>query len=131
MSEITFLAGSSRTWPYTLANRIAPAGIEIPRPFDITHMLKNPIGRSTGGAFKVMNYESMVWSYQVGTTALYTKLMSFYNPVNPWVWIYYADLHSTEGAWWEASMQEPKVNRGAGNTVANIAINFTHLSRYT
>jgi hypothetical protein len=123
----------SRVAPYTRYDRTTPvqhSDHSVPRPFDIKHSWRQHSGRSTGGAYDLSNYERMDWIYTVGVTALYQRLMNRYTPVNPWVWIFFPSLWSTEGSWVEAAMQEPHIERSGAIVVQNLVISFHHLSRY-
>jgi hypothetical protein len=129
MSPVEFKIGPSRTMPGTLAQRVVPAGVRIPNPFGVQHRWRQPAGRSSGGAFALTDLEGMEWSYGTSDQHNYRELLSVYNPVLPWVWIYMLDPRSEEGIWVEAVMQEPSVVRGVGRTIQSMTIMFSGVSR--
>ena len=132
MQSIDTKIGPSRTSPFRVADRTTPpAGTRVPRPFDIHHGWRQPQGRSTGGAFFLTPFETMDWSYNVGTTEIYAAFMSLYMPQNPWVWVQFFDIYTNAAAWYEACLLEPRLDRGAGITVSNVVVSFIHLSPYT
>lgn len=129
---IDFRIGVARSAPYRVQDRLLPpSGVVVPRPFDVRHLWRGPMGRSTGGAYFRTNYEAMDWVYSVGVEGLYRTFLDRYDPVNPWVWLHIYDLHTDEGAWFEASMLEPRVSRGGAIVINNLVIPFIHVTRYT
>jgi hypothetical protein len=130
MTSVDFQLGPSRTAPYRLVDRTIPNGTLVPRPFDIQHGWKSPLGRSSGGVFYRTNFEMMTWLYAIGIDTLYTDFMKRYNPVNPWVWLHVHEPHTNAVQWFEGCMLEPKLTRSAGMVIQNLIIPFIHVVRY-
>jgi hypothetical protein len=128
--SIDFRIGPARVAPFRTVDRVAPAGISVPRPFDIRHSWRQLAGRSTGGGYALTDFDAMDWTYAIGVTGLYQKLISCYVPTAPWVWVQMHSPYSDTEAWFEAVMLEPKVARGAGNTVNNIVVSFIQVTPY-
>jgi len=124
MTSITFMIGPSREEPCLLTNRLAHAGIVIPRPSGIQHRWRQPVGRSTGGAYVLSDLEGMDWAYGVGAQQTYRTMKNLFNPLNPWVWIHMLDPRSETAVWVEAMMQEPSVVRGVGFTIQSMTVSF-------
>jgi len=128
--SIEFKLGPSRIAPYRPADRVAPTGTVVPRPFDIRHVWRQNAGRSTGGGFALTNFDAMDWTYSIGGEALYQHLMAQYAPQAPWVWAQIYDAYTDGPAWFEAVMLEPKVSRGAGSLVHTLVVSFIQVVPY-
>jgi hypothetical protein len=109
---------------------LPPSGSEVPRPFDIRHIWRQPTGRDTGGILTLATLEGMDWIYNQTRDTVIQTLMNQYDRLNPRVWVYILDPYSNAGAWYEASMFEPHVERGAGNTVTSVIVSFRAMTRY-
>jgi hypothetical protein len=107
-----------------------PSGIAVPRPFDIRAAWRQPQGRSSGGALVLANYEGMDWTYAISGDRNYTTFFDLYVPTNPWVWVFYPDIYSGVGTWFEAVLSEMHVERGMGSTLATLIVPFRRMVRY-
>ncbi len=101
-----------------------PAGTSIPRPFDIRHINRQPLGRSIGGLHPKTLYPGFDLVYEATGNELAKAIRARYSPIFPRVWIYILDHKEGIGKWFSATMLEPHVARGAGSTIASFVVPF-------
>lgn len=113
--------------------RHLPTGTEtvVPRPFDIRHIWRQMTGRDIGGNLTLGDFEGMDWIYGATNAAAVLDIFnSIYDPLYPMVWVLFYDPYSNAAHWYEATMYEPHIERGAGNTATTIIVSFRGMVRY-
>ncbi len=126
---IPFMIGKSRN-DGTGTLIVPPYGTEVPRPFDVRHIWRPNTGRDIGGQITVGNLEGMDWVYgQTGN--IVATFYNLYDPRYPRVWVSLLDPYLSDLYWYEATMLEPHVERGAGRTIQSMIVGFRGMTRYS
>ena len=128
LTPIETRIGVSRSNPWTPPSGI-PSGTVVPSPSDIRWTNREPAGRSTGGFYVRTMFSSMQWVYNIRTN-IYETLMFYYDPVNPWRWVYFYSDSDDAGIWAEAVMREPTIERLQGNVESAVSVTFSHITKW-
>ena len=107
-----------------------PAGVIIPRPFDIRTPPVGVVGRGIGGIFERIQYHTMDLVYETTNNSVVTALRARYNPLDPKVWLYVMDHITTEGRWYGGTMLPPHIERIAGSNINAFILPFHLVEPY-
>ena len=114
-----------------VANSLStPNGVVVPRPFDVRHIWRMPTGRTVGGWPSLSTYDGMDWIYGACNQLNYQALRNAFQPSDSRVWVHIYDPDRNTGTWYQGTMSEPHVERGAGTTITSVVVSFRSLIVY-